>query len=138
MLLRLKSNIGVDKDGFSYDLQQVELPNHPGISNTKVVWGAAVVGSAQQILVAAEEQRKESGAGQSALDEAKDFLRDLLAAAPMTAKEVKQAAQEADIAPATLRRARQELEISVDKKGGPSQTSWWEWRLLPPGSFRAC
>ena len=138
MLLRLKSNIGVDQDGFSYDLQQVELPNHPGISNTRVVWGAAVVGSAQQILGAAEEQRKESGAGQSALNEAKDFLRDLLAAAPMTATKVKQAAQEADIAPATLRRARQELEISVDKKGGPSQTSWWEWRLLPPGSFRAC
>ena len=68
----------------------------------------------------------------------KDFLRDLLAAAPMTAKEVKQADPRADIAPATLRRARQELEISVDKKGGPSQTSWWEWRLLPPGSFGAC
>ena len=60
------------------------------------------------------------------MQEAKDFLRDLLADGPVDAKEGEEAAAANGISAASLRRARKELGVMSAKagfKGG------WQWAL---------
>lgn len=49
-LLREKSNIGRDRDGFSYRLEQSPLESHPDIVASRVVWVEAVVGTTKTLL----------------------------------------------------------------------------------------
>lgn len=49
-LLREKSNIGRDRDGFSYRLEQSPLSSHPEIIASKVVWVEGVSGTTKSIL----------------------------------------------------------------------------------------
>ncbi|EQD56134.1 AAA ATPase, partial [mine drainage metagenome] len=46
VVARAKSNIGPDGDGFRYAFEQTELPTHPGITASRIVWGAALKGAA--------------------------------------------------------------------------------------------
>ncbi len=60
----------------------------------------------------------------SALDEAKDFLRDILSAGPVEARIVQREARETGIKDATLRRAKKALGIVVQKEGYQGAWSW--------------
>ena len=72
----------------------------------------------------------------TALDEAKEFLRDLLSNGSVEAKGVQREAKAAGIADATLRRAKKALCIRVDKQGFEGG---WAW-VLPEGAqdYRRC
>lgn len=62
ILARSKSNIGPDSGGFDYAIDQVELDAHPGIFASRITWGAAVEGSARELLAENDEQDSERSA----------------------------------------------------------------------------
>jgi hypothetical protein len=65
----------------------------------------------------------------SAVDEAGDFLRDILDNGPVAARDVDKAARDAGVQPRTLRRAKERLKIRSVKSGMGASWSW----VLPVG-----
>ncbi|MEA3278574.1 MAG: AAA family ATPase [Pseudomonadota bacterium] len=126
MLARAKNNIGCDTGGFQYDLETVELGAFPGVETTRVLWGEALDGTARELLSKAETFADPDE--QSLLDDAKGFLRSMLADGPVPSKQIKREADEAGHAWATIRRAKDALGIEAHKEGmkGP-----WKWAPPP-------
>ena len=130
-LVRLKSNIGPDGDGFEYTLDRKPIPNHEGVVGQFVVWGSMIEGSASTLIGDIESPDKSDKADASALEGAKRFLIKLLADGAMEAKQVRKEARDAGIAWATARRAKGDLGIEP-YKGGFGATGFWYWKL--PGT----
>lgn len=125
ILARGKSNIGPDDGGYTYSLEQCEPL--PDIHASRVAWGAAVEGSARELLSDPNEQDSNAEGGKSAIEDASQFLRDVLADGPVTSKVIQQQAREAGISWRTVRRAADDLQITK-KKGSGDAPGWW-WRL---------
>lgn len=123
---RAKSNIGRDDGGFHYELSQAPLSGHEGVFASRVAWGAAVEGSASQLLADAEAQQ---GDGES-LTGAREFLLTELAGAPVSAKAIKYAAEQAGHSWRTIERAKTALGIQSKKDGA---NGGWKW-FLPPNT----
>ncbi len=125
---RTKSNIGPDTGGFRYDLEQLELAGHPGVTATRVRWGAAVEGSARELLARADVPLPmEEPKGKP--DANSEWLGNLLAKGGMKASGVQKEAREAGISDKQLRTAREKLGIQpkkLDFAGG------WLWELPLP------
>jgi putative DNA primase/helicase len=68
-----------------------------------------------------------------ARDEAKSFLREILANGPVAKKDIEDAAEGHGISRATLFRAKKDLKIKVEKDR-TSPTGGWNWRLNPESS----
>lgn len=129
ILVRAKSNIGTDHGGFKYELRQGELSGHPDITASWAEWGAAVQGEARELLDAAEVAADPEERG--AREEAKDFLRVLLADGPVPAKEVKRQADENGHCWRTINTAKKDIGIVTEKIGGhfAKSTQQWVWKL---------
>lgn len=125
-LARAKSNIGPDGGGFVYDLLQDELPGFPGVQASRVLWGAALEGTARELLADAEQPDTPN----TSREAAKDWLRELLAQShgAMESDTIKTEAVEAGFSWATLRRAKDELGIKARKRG---VSGGWAWELPP-------
>ena len=123
MLARSKSNIGPDEGGFAYDLRQIELPQHPGVFTSHVVWGTAIEGTAREMLASADAS---DDADDGSLGEACEFLKDLLANGPVSSKAVKAAASDAGIAYATVRRAKKQAGVVAEKT---AMNGGWNWKI---------
>lgn len=123
MLARSKSNIGPDEGGFAYDLRQIELPQHPGVVTSHVVWGAAIKGTAREMLASADASDDADG---GALGEAREFLNDLLANGSVSVKVVKLAATEAGISFATVKRAKKAIGVVAEKI---AMNGGWNWKI---------
>jgi putative DNA primase/helicase len=54
LLMRAKSNLGLDHGGYQYEIQQTPLHDHPGIEASLVLWGTRVEGNATDLLRQAE------------------------------------------------------------------------------------
>ena len=128
MLARSKSNIGPDEGGFAYDLRQIELPQHPGLITSHAVWGVAIEGTAREMLACADATDEADG---GALREGREFLNDLLANGPVSAKAVKAAASEAGISLATVRRAKKAVGVVTEKI---AMNGGWNWKIQRRGS----
>jgi putative DNA primase/helicase len=127
LLVRSKSNIGPDGGGFRYELLQVELTGAcAGITASRPEWGAAVNGEAREILATAEQDTDPEE--RSALGEAEEFLRDLLAAGPVDSVKVLSRARGVGISEKTLRRAKGHLQVKSQKRG---MDGGFEWQLPP-------
>ncbi len=74
--------------------------------------------------LAGQEDAQERGA----LDEARDFLRDLLREGPHPVKTVNAAARDAGVGDRTLRRARETLGVRAVKQGF-GREGHWVWKL---------
>lgn len=122
ILARSKSNVGPDEGGFSYSIDQIEVPGHPGIFASRVLWGEAIEGTARQILADAESE----DTGRSAKESAVDWLRDFLEGAPILSDQVKAESKEAGLSWATVRRAADEIGV-IRRKGG--MNAGWYWSL---------
>ncbi|MHB1400674.1 MAG: AAA family ATPase [Trichloromonadaceae bacterium] len=123
LLARAKSNIGPDSGGVHYHLEQVAIPGHPDITNTRVTWGKLVEGTARDLLAAAEQPE---GEDRTATDEAREWLATLLAQGAMNAKKIHEAAEGVGIKRKALLRAKDRLKVTTRKQefaGG-----WW-WSL---------
>ncbi|MGQ0526672.1 MAG: AAA family ATPase [Alphaproteobacteria bacterium] len=119
LLLPIKNNIGDDRAGFAFTIESVTLPT--GINTSKIVFETdLVMESADDVLTCDGDSE-----GRNALEEAKDFLRDICVIG-RTAKQVRAQAEEAGISYATLRRAKDQLGIKPNKDG---QNGPWVWRL---------
>ena len=119
LLIRLKSNIGADSDGYTYTLGQEQIPGHEEISNSKIQWGEAVYGSARQIFEDAAAQQNDSR--RQPRDEALEFLRDLLSDTGSPVKKLREEVNAAGLTWATIRRAADELKVIKRKVGGPKE-----------------
>lgn len=129
VLMRAKSNIGPDGGGFEYELRQHDLEAHPGIEASRVEWGAAIEGTAREILGEAESagQRDDGGA----VTNAAIFLRATLADGPMAVSELKASAEGAGLSWISVRRAKDALGV-LAKKSGYGAGGGWEWSLPTP------
>ncbi len=67
--------------------------------------------------------------GRSALDDAKQFLTEVLADRPVLAKDVQKQARDSGIADATLRRAKGVLGVRAVRTGGLAAAGVWRWEL---------
>ncbi|MNO84015.1 hypothetical protein D3C76_753440 [compost metagenome] len=121
VLCRAKSNIGVDCNGVRYSIEGHTLPDD--IETTRVLWGDRIEGSAREILADVEstgddDQRTE-------LEEACDFLRDTLQQGPVPTKQIKEDANGAGLAWATVRRAQKAIGAKAKKDGVKEGWSWF-------------
>lgn len=114
----IKSNLGPEPDALTFKLCSV-----PG-SAPWVEWGGRSTHTADALV----SQTLPEG-GVSALDEAVEFLRELLADGPIAATAVKNEAKEAGISEITLNRAKSRLGIKPEKVGNLRGPSHWQWAL---------
>lgn len=128
VLARAKSNIAIDDGGIEYGIQAATLDN--GIETTRAYWGGKIDGCAREILgrvEGADDERTE-------LDDACDFLRDLLAGGPLSSKQLKLDADGAGYSASTIKRARRKLGVEAVKEGGRFGDKKQGWFVqLPPG-----
>jgi hypothetical protein len=121
ILMRAKSNIGPEEGGFAYALEQIDLGRHPGVFASRVVWGETIEGSAREVLVKVKHPD-----GQTPIDGAKDFLREMLAEGPVASTQVQAAAHARGLSWATVRRAKRALGIKAHKMG---LGEGWTWQI---------
>lgn len=131
LLVRAKSNLGEDGGGFVFDVEPTRICTDDGevIETTRVVWRREVGGNPLELLSAAETtidpgERTER-------DDAKDFLRHLLADGPMARKDILKAAKAEGFNEPMLRRAREDLGIK-SKRSGFQQGSRWSLPTKSP------
>lgn len=124
-LIRTKSNIGPEGGGFEYDLTQTVVPGHSDLYASCILWGEPLEGSARDLAGQIEDDKKPGEeSGPSPREEATEFLLDILADGPRMFGEIKEAADQDGIAPATLKRAKKGLGVLSTKLA-----NGWQWRL---------
>jgi putative DNA primase/helicase len=126
-LVRAKSNLGPDTGGFEYTLFGAPVPGHD-FGAQRVEWGEALEGTARELM--AVEQPDDSG---DALEDAEEFLLDILRDGPVATKEIRQAAQAHGHKPRTVDRAKQTLGITATKVGFEGG---WAWKLPEPNNAK--
>ena len=131
LLVRAKSNLGPDTDGYKFDLRQTEVGDSPGVIASHVAWGEAIKGDARDLLGQAE--MVPNAYEHEALDASKAFLQELLADGPVYAKQIQEDAEGNGYSWITIRRAQKELGIVPAKNG---MKGGWRWQLpiQPPVS----
>jgi putative DNA primase/helicase len=121
LFLHAKNNLAQPPQGLAFRLEQTIID--PGIVASRVCWDTAPVSITANQALAAEAGGVEQ---RSARAEAEEFLCELLAGGPVSAKQGEEDARALGIAPRTLMRARKRLNI-VAEKGGMG--AGWTWRL---------
>ena len=112
ILARAKSNISADDGGFEFDLEQYEVKS--GIWAQGVQWGGAISGSALTLLNQAENTDGNNDE-KTIIDDAVEFLQNMLAIGQVPSKEVEAEAKAAGISVATFRRAKKRLKVKSVK-----------------------
>lgn len=74
-------------------------------------------------------QNKGDDNGKSAVEEAKDFLEDILQDGPVASNSIFIKAQKAGISKASIRRAKDKLNIQAFKEPGKGREAAWMWRI---------
>jgi putative DNA primase/helicase len=125
-LVRAKSNIGPDGDGFKYSLIQEPLVGWKGLSAQRVIWGHALSGTARDLLNDVEMPPE---AAPSRFTMATKFLREMLANGPVPRVDLETQAKATGISWATAHRAAEHLRIFAARVGGIGDAGKWVWRL---------
>jgi hypothetical protein len=120
ILARVKSNIGPDGGGFAYAFEQTLLEGYEGIVANGITWGAAVEGTARDLLSEPESNSGSASAG------AAEFLHDLLAYGPLPAREIFREAAAAGYSDDQVKRAKSRIGVETKKIG---MEGGWIWRL---------
>jgi hypothetical protein len=124
LLLPIKNNIGIDQTGFAFTLESVEIKGTDClISTSRVAWEPELVTVSVDEAMAVSSDPGE----RSAVGDAADFLQEVLASGPISARQVRREAEEAGHSWATVRRAQKTIGVVVAKTRGPK--GQWEWRL---------
>lgn len=118
-MLPVKNNLGNDRLGFEYRVAETILNYRSGpIKAPFIEWLGTSNRSTTELLNPPKPKDT------SALDEAKEFLRNQLAGGAKTAADVKAAATDAGISDATLNRAKTDLRVKSTKV-----ENVWNWAL---------
>lgn len=116
-----KNNIGADIGGLAFRIEGCTIG--AGIETSRIVWEAdAVTGISADELLRVPTDPEE----RSALDDARAWLRSMLADGPLPAKQIFREANEAGHAEKTVRRAQRAIGIDPRKDG---KTGPWLWAL---------
>lgn len=132
MMLSLKGNLAAEGSayGMIFHIETKEVGtdkrNDKPIVAPFIAWDGTTDMTADEALAATLETKK---AETGALAEAKQFLIDMLDNAPMLSKDVKAEAADYGIAPETLRRAREDLDIICRKRADKFGKGPWLWSL---------
>lgn len=123
-LVRSKSNIGPDGGGFEYDLKREAVAE--GIEGQAVQWGTAIDGAAHDLL--AEVETPEDGE-HTERDDAKEWLKEILAEDPLASKTIERMSKQAGFAWRTVQRARKKCpNIEIKRKGfGKGSKVMWAY-----------
>ena len=126
LFVRAKNNLAPDTKALAYSFgtREVGHDRKTGklIAAPHILWHPHHVDvTATEAMQAANEIKSPT-----ARDDAKKFLRNILAAGPMPKTEIEEAADANCISDATLRRAKTDLEIIAKKNG---LTGGWMWEL---------
>lgn len=122
LMLPVKNNLGDDQTGYAFRIESVGLPG--GIRTSRVTWEAErVTMTADEALAPAQATEE-----RDTVTEAAEFLRSLLADAPMPAKRVYIEGRGAGHSERAIRRAQKLLGIESEKAG---LREGWQWRLPP-------
>jgi putative DNA primase/helicase len=130
-LVRIKSNIGPDGDGFEYSLGQEPLIGWDGLSGQRVLWGGPLFGTARELLNDIELPKDEPAAAPKR-NTATQFLRDALKDGPMPTKWIENAAKQAGLSWRTVQRACADLGVVASRIGGIGSDGEWQWQLPDP------
>jgi putative DNA primase/helicase len=126
LFLPLKNNLGNDQTGLAFTVESAQVESTIGrIETSRVAWESSAV------TVTAEEAMKPQVPDEerSDLDDAKGFLRGLLADGPVPSKQIRSDAEGAGHAWRTIQRAQKALGIVAAKKG---MKEGWVWQLNTP------
>lgn len=121
LLLHAKNNLAAQPQGLAFRLEQRIIGE--GIPTSRIEWEQEPVGiTADEVLSAPASSKRNN----SAVEEAKFFLLELLADGPVLAKQVWSEADNVGLARATVNRAKKELGIKPGKIG---MEGGWAWSL---------
>lgn len=127
ILARSKSNIGPDEGGFEYQLDQVEAV--PGIQASRVAWGAALAGSARELLTDASGDDD----GKELQRDAAELLRQCLTGPGwFPAKDTTKTLTDAGFTKKQIWAASK--KVHMNRRKGAMNEGWY-WRI--PGADQA-
>ena len=124
-----KTNLGKPRNGLAYRIADAALP---GTDHGSVIWAPYVKWEDAPVTISADQAMAAlAGApeGKSAIEEAKQFLLDVLSAGPEGQREIKRQAEEAGFHWRTVRRAKDLLGVEAIREGGIGENGRWAWRL---------
>jgi AAA domain-containing protein/bifunctional DNA primase/polymerase-like protein len=124
LFARVKSNIGPDGGGFEYGVESVPVPGYPGLHAPRIKWGAAVEGTARELLAGAEYEPDPGE--RSASSDAVEWLRGELLAGERDAGELMKEAERFGFSSKVTRTAREKLGIKPRKR---DFAKGWVWAL---------
>ena len=126
LMLPIKNNLARDTDGLAYSLYAAE-----GAVTPCVAWeGETVAMIADDALNASDD-----GAGKTAVEQAAEWLRDLLTAGPIKPAEVIAQAGDAGYSESTVQRAKRRASVeSIAERDDDNKMTGWAWRLKEPDS----
>jgi putative DNA primase/helicase len=123
LLVPAKDNLGGIRTGLAFRI--APRTTEDGMRGSAVVWESGPIMLSPEALAATSSVRAQRGS----LTDAEDFLRILLHAGPIAAREVRSEASEAGISSITLRRAAEALGVRSHRKGGIAGKGAWFWEL---------
>ena len=130
LFLHAKNNLAAPPRGLAFRLEQTIIDPGKNIVTSRVRWESEPVTITANEALAAEAA---SNNGRTAVEGAKSFLRELLSAGPMPAKQVWSEVEEAGLASATVRRAQEQLGIKPKREAlagaGLADKGRWVWAL---------
>jgi hypothetical protein len=125
LFLPMKNNIGPDTTGLAFRIEGTTIATAAGpLATSRVLWESEPVP-----ITADEAMQAESAFGStSALDEASEWLREVLADGSLPAADVLDRAKAEGIAGKTLQRASKALRVQKTKQ---AMAAGWLWSLPP-------
>lgn len=123
LFLPLKNNVGNDRTGLAFTVESTQLDSPAGLIQTsRVLWESETVATTAEQAMRPQANIEE----RSELDDAKDFLRGLLADGPIPSKQIRADSEGAGHAWRTIQRAQKALGIEAVKE---SLRGGWVWRI---------
>ena len=130
LFLPSKTNLGKPRDGLAYRIADTALP---GPDYGSVIWAPYVKWEDAPVTISADQAMAALAGGpegRSAIEEAKQFLLDVLSEGQESQKEIKRQAQRRQVLHwRTVRRAKELLGVEAIREGGIGESGRWIWRL---------
>ena len=125
LFLPIKNNISKDETGLAFTIEGVTIPG--GIETSRVVW------ESDSVTVTADEAMRQHDEPEerSSLEDAREFLTNLLADGPVSSKQIRYDSEGAGHTWATVRRAQKLLRVEVYRDGFGGKGTWY-WQLPKP------
>ena len=125
LLLEVKSSVGPPLPGLRYSIESFEIDGQVGeIITSRIAWNTTVpvTITANEALAAGRAAKREP----TKLEQAKQFLRELLQDGPMAVKDIEKAAEKEDFSWRTVETAKDLLRVLPQKTG---LGGGWVWKL---------